>query len=104
MKHIVEDNYDDILNNVVRDIGNEKFYISVQAESLMENNPAVHPVGNDVAYDIASIKVQIVIGAKIGAEPGYKGAIKGVDTADNEKEEKFLGKKMMLCFVDNIHR
>lgn len=57
VKHIVEDNYDDILNNVVRDIGNEKFYISVQAESLMENNPAVHPVGNDVANDIANIKV-----------------------------------------------
>ena len=39
----------------------------------------------------------------MGTEPGYKGAIKGVDTADNEKEKKFLGKKMMLCFVDNIH-
>ena len=57
VKHIVEDNYDDILNNVVRDIGNEKLYISVQAESFMENNPAVHPVGDDVAYDIANIKV-----------------------------------------------
>lgn len=75
----------------------------MQAQILMENNPAVHPVGDDVAYDIANIKVQIVIGAKIGTEPGYKGAIKGVDTADNEKEEKFLSKKMMLCFVDNIH-
>ena len=31
VKHIVEDNYDDILNKVVRDIGNEEFYISVQA-------------------------------------------------------------------------
>lgn len=57
MKHIVEDNYDDILNNVVRDIGNEKLYVSVQGERLMENNPAVHPVGDDVAYDIANIKV-----------------------------------------------
>lgn len=31
VKHIVEDNYDYILNNVVRNIGNEEFYISVQA-------------------------------------------------------------------------
>lgn len=30
-KHIVEDNYDYILNKVVRDIGNEEFYISMQA-------------------------------------------------------------------------
>ena len=75
----------------------------MQAQILMENNPAVHPVGDDVAYDIANIKVQIVIRDEIGTEPGYKGAIKGVDTAYNEKEEKFLGKKMMLCFVDNIH-
>lgn len=57
VKHIVEDNYDDILNKVVRNIGNEKLYISVQGESLMENNPAVHPVGDNVAYDIANIKV-----------------------------------------------
>ena len=76
----------------------------MQAQILMVNNPAVHPVGDDVAYDIANIKVQIVIRAKIGTEPGYKGAIKGVDTADNEKEEKFFSKKMMLCFVENIHR
>lgn len=31
VKHIVEDNYDYILNNVVRNIGNEEFYIFVQA-------------------------------------------------------------------------
>ena len=70
----------------------------------MENKPAVHPVGDDIADDITNIKVQIVVGAKIGADPGYKGAVKGIDTADNEKKEKFLGKKMMLCFVENIHR
>ena len=70
----------------------------------MENNQAVHPVGDDIADDIANIKVQIVVGAKIGAEPGYKGAVKCIDTADNEKKKKFLGKKMMLCFVENIHR
>lgn len=69
----------------------------------MENKPAVHPVGNDIADDVADIEIQVVVWREIGARPSYKRAVKGVDTADNKKQEKFLRKKMMLCFIYQIH-
>ena len=69
----------------------------------MENKPAVHPVGNNIADDIADIEIQVIVWREIGARPGDKCAVKGVDTADNKKQEKLLRKKMMLCFIYKVH-
>ena len=69
----------------------------------MENKSAVHPVGDDIADDVAYIEIQVVVWREIGACPGDKRAVKGVDAADNEKQKELLRKKMMLCFIYQVH-
>lgn len=103
IQHIVKDNNDDILYQIVRNIGNKELDISLPCENLVENKPAVHPVGDDIADDVADIEIQVVVWREIGARPGDKRAIKGVDAADNQKQKELLRKKMMLCFIYQVH-
>ena len=94
-QQVVKDDDDDILDDVVRQVGYEKSYIPGQREVFLENDTAVHPVGDDVADDVADIEVQVIVRADKGAEPGQKYAVEGIDTTDHEKKEKFPGQEMV---------
>ena len=56
----------------------------------MEYKAAVHPAGADIGQNIANVEGDIGICNNEGTEPGHKGAVKGVDTANNQKQEEFL--------------
>ena len=56
----------------------------------MEYKAAVHPAGAEICQNVANVEGEISIRYKEGTEPGHKGAVKGVDTADNQKQEEFL--------------
>lgn len=101
-EHVVEDDYDDILNDVVRNVGYEKFDIAGPLHGCMKNNDAVEPVGDEIAGDITAVKGDVAVGNHKGVEPGKKGSVEGIDTADNEKEQKFPGKKVMLELFDDL--
>ena len=88
---------------VVGNIGNKKLDIPLHGQIFVKNKPAVHPVGDKIADDVADIEVQVVVGGEIGASPGYERAVKGVDAANHEKQEKLLRQKMMLCFIYKVH-
>ena len=103
IQHIVKDNHYDILYQVVWHIGNKELDISLPCENLMENKSAVHPVGDDIADDVAYIEIQVIVWREIGARPGDKRAVEGVDAADNQKQKELLRKKMMLCFIYQVH-
>ena len=103
VQHIIKDEDDDILDKVVGDVGNKEFCIPCGIKGRMEDKAAVHPVGDDIAYDIADVEVQVVVWTENGTEPGDEGSVKGVDTADKQKKEKFSGEKMVLDFFDDIH-
>ena len=64
----------------------------------MEYKAAVHPAGADIGQNIANVEGEISICYKEGAEPGHKGAVKGVDAANNQKQEEFLCQKVMFSF------
>ena len=102
-QHVVEDDYYDVLDDVVGNVGDEKFYIAVQGQCFMEDEAAVHPVGDKVACDVADVEVQVVVGAEKAAQPGDKGAVEGVDAAYDQEQEKFPGEKVMLCFFNDVH-
>ncbi len=57
----------------------------------MEDKAAVHPAGTEISQNVTNVEGEIGIGYKEGTEPGQKSAVKGVDTANNQKKEKFLG-------------
>ena len=76
---------DNVLNDVVWYIGYKEFDISAQRQLFVENNETVHPVGDNIAHDIADVEIEIIVRGQIGAEPGNKGAIKGIDTAYHQK-------------------
>lgn len=48
----------------------------------MKNKAAVQPVGNGIARQVADIEVKVGVRADKAAQPGDKGAVKGVDAAD----------------------
>ena len=102
-QHVVEDDDDDILDEVVGDVGNEEFDIARQGQAFVKDEAAVHPVGDKVACDVADVEVQVVVGAEKAAQPGDKGAVEGVDAAYYQEQEKFLGEKVMLCFFNDVH-
>ena len=102
-QHVVEDDDDDILDEVVGDVGNEEFDVASQGQAFVKDEAAVHPVGDKVACDVADVEVQVVVGAEQSAQPGDKGAVEGVDAAYYQEQEKFLGEKVMLCFFNDVH-
>ena len=59
---VVEDENDEVLDDVVWYVGNEEFHIAYYIQRFMEDDVAVHNVGDDIAYDVAYVEVQIVIG------------------------------------------
>ena len=63
-QHVVEDDDDDILDEVVGDVGNEEFDIARQGQAFVKDEAAVHPVGDKVACDVADVEVQVVVGAE----------------------------------------
>ena len=81
-QHVVEDDYYDVLDDVVGNVGDEKFYIAVQGQCFIEDEAAVHPVGDDVACQVTDVEVQVVEGTDQSAQPGDKGAVEGVDAAN----------------------
>ena len=102
-QHVVEDDDDDILDEVVGDVGNEEFDVASQGQAFVKDEAAVHPVGDKVACDVADVEVKVVVGAEKSAQPGDKGAVEGVDAAYYQEQEKFLGEKVMLCFFNDVH-
>ena len=66
----------------------------------MKYKAAVHPAGAQVGQNVANVKGQVGIGYEKGAQPGHEGAVKGVDAADDQKQEKFFCQKMMLGFFN----
>ena len=66
----------------------------------MKYKTAVHPAGAQVGQNVANVKGQVGIGYEKGAQPGHEGAVKGVDAADDQKQEKFFCQKVMLGFFD----
>ena len=63
-QHVVEDDDDDILDEVVGDVGNEEFDVASQGQAFVKDEAAVHPVGDKVACDVADVEIQIVVGAE----------------------------------------
>ena len=63
-QHVVEDDDDDILDEVVGDVGNEEFDKACQWQACVKDEAAVHPVGDKVACEIADVEIQIVVGAE----------------------------------------
>ena len=102
-QQVVEYQHDDVLDDVVGDIGDEKLYIACQGQCLVKDEAAVHPVGDDVACQVADVEVQVVEGTDKAAQPGDKGAVEGVDAANYQKQEKLPREKMSLCFFDDAH-
>lgn len=102
-QHVVEDDDDDILDEVVGDVGNEEFDVASQGQAFVKDEAAVHPVGDKVACDVADVEVKVVVGAEKSAQPGDKGAVEGVDAAYYQEQEKFLGEKVPFCFFDDVH-
>ena len=85
-KHVIENHYDDILDDVVRNIGYGKFHIAGKAHGGMKDDDAVEPVGNEIAGYIAAVEGDVAVGNQEGIEPGEKGSVEGVDAADNEEQ------------------
>lgn len=101
-KHIIENHYDNILDDVVRNVGYGKFHIAGQLHGGMEDDDAIQPVSNEIAGYIATVEGNVVVGNQKGIEPGQQGTIEGVDATDNEKQQKFPGKKVMTDFFDDM--
>jgi hypothetical protein len=66
----------------------------------VEYKAAVHPTGTEISQNVAYVEGEIGVCYEKGAEPGHKGTVKGVDTANNQKQEEFPGKKVVLCFFN----
>ena len=66
-QHVVEDDDDDILDEVVGDVGNEEFDVARQGQAFVKDEAAVHPVGDKVACDVADVEVKVVVGAEKSA-------------------------------------
>ena len=64
---VVEYDDDDILNDVVWDIGNKEFYKAAQGQGIMKYKTAVHPAGAQVGQNVANVKGQVGIGYEKGA-------------------------------------
>ena len=69
-KHIIENYNDEILDDVVRDIGYGKFYISGQMHRSMENDDAVEPVSDEITAYVAAVEGDVAVGNHEGIEPG----------------------------------
>lgn len=102
-QHVVEDDDDDILDEVVGDVGNEEFDVASQGQAFVKDEAAVHPVGDKVACDVADVEVKVVVGAEKSAQPGDKGAVEGVDAAYYQEQEKLPSEKVALCFFNDVH-
>ncbi len=66
-QHIIEEQYDEVLDDVIRQIGDKEFYIPAAGQWCFEDDKAVHPIGDDIAYDIADIEIQVIIRTDKGA-------------------------------------
>ena len=65
----------------------------------MENNAAVHPIGNKITGDIAQVESQVIVGDEKRIKPGQQCAVKGIYAANDQEEKKGPGKKMMTDLI-----
>ena len=93
-EQVVSDEYDGVLDEVVRDIGNREFHTAAGAHGLVENEDAVEPIGDDVAGDVGQVEREVA-GQQEGVKPGQQRAIESIDAAHDEKEKEFPGEEMM---------
>lgn len=98
MQKVIEDHNDDILDEIIWNIGNREFDITLQGKRIVEDDAAVHPVGDEIAQDIADVEGEVAVHS-MGKDPGQKAAVKGIDAADDQEKQKFPGEEMMfdLC-------
>lgn len=97
------------MDDVVGDVGKGEFQAALKAQRRGKDEAAIQIVGNEIAGEIAAVESQIMVGDQKGVEPRKKGSIEGIDAADDEKEEKFSGEKMMsdrhgFCLFPNLWR
>ncbi len=83
------------MNEVVGNIRNRKFDITLPKQWFMKNEMAVHPVRQKIAGNIAEVKGNITVCYKKGTEPGQKGSVEGINTADYEEQNEFAGKEVV---------
>lgn len=93
---VVKNKHYDVLDYVVRNIGQGKFNQSVPAERFMENKGTVQPVGDEIAGNIAKVEGYVVVGNDKSIQPGEKSSVEGVYATDNEKEKEFFCPKVVL--------
>ena len=98
MQQIIENHNDDILDEIIRKIGDREFDITLQGKRIVENDAAVHPVSDEIAQDIADVEGEVAVHS-MGKDPGQKAAVKGIDAADEQEKQEFPGEEMMfdLC-------
>lgn len=101
-EHVVKNHYDDVLDDIVWNIGYGKFHIAGELHGSMKDDDAVEPVGDEIAGYVAAVEGYVAVGNQEGIEPGEKGSIEGVDAADNEKQQEFTGEEMVPDLFDDM--
>ena len=81
----VEEEDDDVLNHIVRNIGNRELHTLFERHRFVEDQAAVERVGDDVCEDVADVEREIRIDEKL-ENFGEQAAVERVEAADGEKQ------------------
>ena len=100
---VVENDHDDVLDDIVRDIRYGKADEPVPRQRLREHEGAVQPVGDGVGRDIAEIERDIRVRHGEPVQPCEERAVQGVYAADDEEQQKFPREKMAADFLQDSH-
>ena len=100
---VVENDYDDVLDDVVRDIRYGEADEPVPRQRFREHEGAVQPVGDDIGRDVTEVEGEVRVPHGETVEPRKDGAVQRIDAADDEEQQKFPREKMAAKLSQGKH-